>query len=154
WGHRFAYAVDTNATGDYAFTAIAPPEYCGLTVYDSTGTSGYGRSGVLTSGSPTQGAIYVLMSYGPDGHGSYSPASKINAGVTNSQTLTNCHCDSSANSASYFGQYFQRSAKEDSTGGYDVFDDVVRFKERSELQSYDDTYRPVGRLGPYLAVGY
>jgi prepilin-type N-terminal cleavage/methylation domain-containing protein len=146
WGRRIAYAVDSNITDIDAFNAIAIPESCGITVNDA-------------SRNPrTDSAAYVLVSFGPDGHGGYlGNGTRMKTGATNADVLTNCHCDSDANTASYLPRFVQKEALENPTTPRESFANFVRFKERWQMSIDEDqlnfalggSYR-----GPNVAAGF
>lgn len=135
WGRRFTYVVDAHVTMPNAFSIIPPnANNCSLWVKDSGG--GY-RSGDDTRG----GAMYVLVSHGPNGHGAYvSGGSRVSAGSTNGDELTNCRCDSAAQSTgnASLPYFVQKEATENPTDARDRFDDIVRFKERWQMMNEDD----------------
>lgn len=149
WGRRFAYAADVNMTATDAFNTIKPNEYCRITVTDGGGN----RTGAsFTSG---QGAVYVLLSYGANGHGGYINGSsgRFNAGSISTYDHSNCHCDSSAANSSYTASYIQRDYTENLTGD-SKYDDHVRFKERWQMMTPADAYDYTGYQGAQLAIGY
>lgn len=145
WGRRFVYAVDElAATLKDAFSIIPPQSNdCSITIYDA---SNYARS---------SGAIYALMSYGPNGHGGFiNGSTRLSTGVTNTQEQTNCHCDSTgAYSAPTSMRLVQREQVE-SVSAVASFDDIVRYKERWELQTNDDYVYSATHREFQLAVQY
>ena len=81
WGHKFRYAVSPIYTG----AAISSSSACtgSIAVNDASGSA---RSSQ---------AIYTLVSHGANGHGAYTSSGQVvNAGSTNADEQTNCHCDS------------------------------------------------------------
>lgn len=149
WGRKFSYAVDSYMTIPQAFSKVAPNLNCNsLRVRDG---GNYFR---------TDGALYVLLSHGPNGHGGFlNTTAPMNAGSTNADERRNCHCDSNANlaggaamdskryvlasdpvdaTAYWYGLVF---VQKDATGGLgnsDSFDDIVRYKTRWQMLGDDD----------------
>lgn len=144
WGRKFVYAVDANATDYQSFQSMGIDSNCSITVNDASGNA------------RTTGAMYVLASLGPNGHGGYTKAgARNNAGVTNTDEQTNCHCNASGASTGYSATYVQEDPV--LTGAVGQFDDIVRYKMRWQMLNRDDenvfaaqsSYR-----GPDLMVGY
>jgi prepilin-type N-terminal cleavage/methylation domain-containing protein len=134
WGRRITYAVWSSMTAADAFLTYGIRQNCGAITVKDAG-----------AGNRTTAAAYALVSHGADGHGGYLPAgSRMNAGSTNGDEQTNCHCDAGAADAAYAASYVQKVATENSASATDKFDDVVRFKERWQLQSADDGFSPNG----------
>jgi|GEM_PF-664546 len=139
WGRRFSYAVDIAMTEPAAFDTVSPQETCEIPVHAVDDTA------------RTSGAAYVLLSYGPNGHGgrtNNAPASRL-SGSTNADELKNCHCNSSAADATYVN-YVDKSITEGSGTG-DVYDDVIRYKERWQLQDASDDDK-FAYKGPQMAA--
>ncbi len=84
------------------------------------------------------GAVYVVFSAGRDGHGAWNRLgnARVNAGVTNTDTLQNCHCTSSAAATAFNNIFVQdevvitNSASADATR----FDDILRYKSPWQLK--------------------
>lgn len=131
WDHKFAYAVNSNVTAPLAMQSQTLSEQCGISVNDA-----------VTVGGRTAGALYALISYGPNGHGSYlQNGTRYSASSTNADEQINCHCNSSGVSTAYASQYVAKDAVESATvSSNDVFDDTVRFKERWQMVTPDDLY--------------
>jgi prepilin-type N-terminal cleavage/methylation domain-containing protein len=130
WGRKFVYAVNYNVTAANAMSGQAISERCGITVSKTTG-----------GGSRSKGAIYALVSYGSDGHGGYlRTTARYSSGSTNTDALTNCHCNGSAVETSYAATYVLHDRTENSASSTDTFDSFVRFKERWQLASSDDMF--------------
>jgi prepilin-type N-terminal cleavage/methylation domain-containing protein len=146
WGRRIAYAVDSNATEIDAFSAISIPESCGITVKDAAGST---RSA---------GAVYALVSFGSDGHGGFlSNGSRMKTGSINRDVLTNCHCDSDANSSSYSPTFIQKEIFENPSLSTASFTQMVRYKDRWQMITDDDQNRFAtggNYRGPNIAVGF
>ncbi len=132
WGRKFAYAVWAPFTGTGAFTNYGLYANCGaITVNNAAAANRSIR------------AAYVLVSYGPNGHGGYlGSTQQFSAGSTNSSEQTNCHCNSSAVNQAYTATYIQKDPTLNPASTTDSFDDIVRYKERWQLQSMDDQYYP------------
>ena len=140
WGRKFAYAVAvpltskaTSTTAYAAFVSYGAQANCGaITVENAAHTN------------RTQVADYVLLSYGPDGHGGYlKGGTRMNAGVSNADELTNCHCTNTAAAGTYTATYVQKDISLDSASDtVNPFSHLVRFKERWQMQNTYDTYHP------------
>lgn len=130
WGRKIAYAVDRRMTAINSFDRYPINQSCGnVIVNDVTGTQ------------KSNGALYALISFGPNGHGGYLQSTVRNdANSTNTNELKNCHCDGDGVAATYDGTYVQSDITQTTTAG-DTFDDTVRYKERWQLQSVDDNVR-------------
>src|SRR5262249_3207353 len=126
WGRKIAYAVWTPITSSNTFQTYGVNLNCGgITVKNAGG------------GTRTLGALYSLISYGPDGHGAYlTSGSRFFSRSTDAGQWTNCHCNATADTG-YSANYVLK----DSTS---TFDDVVRFKERWQLMNSADTYKTSG----------
>jgi len=144
WGGRFFYVVDYRMTAAGAFNTYtvtnASVSVGSITVNDANGNAKISASGGVG------GAIAVLLSYGPDGHGAYQLNGgkfvRKNVGNNNPNTLTNCHCTNGASSSmSYpFTTFVQAPATSTSPTDPSNFDDIVRFYTRqSFLNSADIT---------------
>jgi prepilin-type N-terminal cleavage/methylation domain-containing protein len=139
WGNRFRYVVDVSLTVSGAFPATPIAPACGpIIVHDGNGNA---RS---------NGAIYALISHGPNGHGAYTQNGAIvNAGSNSVDELTNCHCTNTgiANGA-YAPVYVQKLPVYDATHmdnpAY-YFDDIVVFQERWQMAQPAD-------LGTFMFV--
>lgn len=144
WGRKFAYGVKANATAYSAFSIIPPNASCGITVRDAAAAN------------RTTGAIYALVSYGANGHGGYSANGSQLLGITsNTDEMQNCHCPGTAGLyPTYDGAYVQKDPTEDPADSTDKFDDIVRFKERWQMLSYDDGHKFTGYRGSHMAVGF
>jgi prepilin-type N-terminal cleavage/methylation domain-containing protein len=135
WERKFAYAVNTKATAANAMQAEPLTDICGISVTDAGGVAG----------NRTKGAFYTLVSFGADGHGGYiKSGTRLNAGVTNADELTNCHCNSSATATTYAASYVEKDMSLDASDAVHPFSDYVRFKERWQMMSYDDMYASAG----------
>jgi prepilin-type N-terminal cleavage/methylation domain-containing protein len=136
WGRRIMYTVDARFTVTNALTsAVIPATDTGyrITVNDQSGHA------------QTTMAAYVLVSFGPNGHGAYprngaAIGSRINSASNHPDELTNCDCNSSAGSNSTIpaGTFVQEPPNQYSGHLGDptyYFDDLVAFATRSQLAS-------------------
>ncbi len=152
WGNRIRYAVDASMTVAGAFTNTQIGALCGaITVYDMNFITG----GSSASTPRSTGAIYILISHGPNGHGAYTRfggSTPINNGSVNLAEQVNCHCNSSGTSQGYpyspgtlptaitTPSYVQADPSVDTANYLDNFDDIVSYKERWQMQSsWDNT---------------
>jgi len=145
WGEKIGYAVTTTMTGTNAFLNYGDGANCGLlTVYGPGGASG----GIIRSSN----AAYVLISYGPNGHGGFfsnNPVTRVNASSNNADEWMNCHCGSTGADTGYHGTYVQQdpTVTTSHAGDYTYnFDDIVRYKERWEMHNYGDEVNTGGNL--------
>ncbi|MGE3714562.1 MAG: type II secretion system protein [Alphaproteobacteria bacterium] len=142
WGRRFDYMVDVNATQVDAFKVIKPDEFCEIGVYDASGASFTGNTEYAN------GAIYSLVSFGPNGHGGYTEANtRVSSGSTDVSELKNCRCTSSAADSGGSPQLVRKEATA-------TFDDIVRFKERWQMLTTQDVEdSSIQYIGPDLVIG-
>jgi len=148
WGYKIAYAVNPVMTTSGYAKSYYPSKRSTCTantairIKDAAGTA---RS---TS------AVYVLVSYGRDGHGAYlSNGTRFGANSANADQQTNCHCSSTLVASAYVGDYVQRSPNPISVSA-NYFDDVVRYKERWQLETEGGALNDDGYRGPDLVVAY
>jgi prepilin-type N-terminal cleavage/methylation domain-containing protein len=136
WGRKFSYAVWTPATTTNAFLTYGLNPSCGAITVSNAG-----------GGYRTQSGVYMLISYGPDGHGGYlKSGTRYFMGSDNAAEQTNCHCNTTADTGTYLAQYVEQDPTQTlSTDPLSVFDDIVRFKERWQMQNAYDTYNPNGQ---------
>ena len=136
FGRKFGYSVWAPMTAPQSFINYGIVPNCGeITVKGATPRIRTSR------------AIYSLISYGLNGHGGYNAqGTRTNTGSVNTDEQANCHCDSSAHDTLYSGTYVQKDRTEDPTNYLDTFDDIVRYKERWQMQSFNDQYYPGGNL--------
>jgi len=134
WGRKITYSVWAPMTGMRAFYNYGVNFNCGMiTTRDASG-------GIRSS----QG-IYVLLSEGKNGHGGYTvQGTKNSNGSVNTDERTNCHCDGAAADTGYAATYVMKDATESPTNTLDQFDDLLRFKERWQMQSAADINNPDG----------
>ncbi len=132
WKRRFVYTVYAEATRTDALRYYGP--YTGADV----GISVQDASGSLRDATYNK-YIYLLMSYGKNGHGAYNRAgTRINRGSTNTSEQTNCHCDASAVATAYSPTYIDREAAISSTSATDSVDDILLYQTFSQLRSPSD----------------
>ena len=132
WGRRIMYAVTKDMTQTSAFNIIA-------------GSDATTRMTVKNAdaGANTTQAAYVLLSFGPNGHGSYSRSggnARLNGGSTNADEWNNCDCDTNANPTGLDGIFVQKDATVNSTDRYNNFDDVVMYATRANLLLQSSLY--------------
>ena len=140
WGRRIMYTVDARLTGVNAFSStIVPATDTGYRITVNDGD---------TSQNPrhakTKAAGYVLVSFGPNGHGAYprdgaAIGVRINAGSNNTDERANCDCNGSATSSNPIpvGIFYQEQpnyAGHQGDPSY-YFDDIVVYGTRSDLRS-------------------
>jgi type II secretory pathway pseudopilin PulG len=140
WGRRFAYAVPVVATDIDAFRTLRLDNNYYLAVYAN---GGFTR---------TDGIIYMLLSYGPLGHGGYlSTGVRYNGHSTNQNEKMNCHCDQNANETGYTASYLQRPRSENPTEG--TFDQIITYKTRWQMMNHEDELMQL-YTGPALVAGF
>lgn len=142
WGRKFTYAVDPRMTEPGAFENYDIHDRCGgITINDAAGSA---RSTI---------GIYALISYGEDGHGAFMPSgARFSAGGINPDQLANCNCSSAgAYDGAYAPVYVQKDMVTSTDAAY--FDDLVRFKERWQMQTEGDTLAKAYE-GPEIAFVY
>ncbi|HVX56725.1 MAG TPA: prepilin-type N-terminal cleavage/methylation domain-containing protein [Candidatus Saccharimonadales bacterium] len=146
WGHKFAYAVWAPDTGEGAFLNYGINPSCGaITVNDPSGSA------------RTQSAVYALLSFGPNGHGSYlKSGTRYFAGSDNgnggaspqppvaASEWQDCHCNATADAANYTATYVQKPWTQDPGDSKDTFDDTVRFKMRWQMTDKHDFFSATG----------
>jgi len=143
WGGRIMYAVDNRFTasfvsGQLPFTVIPANDMTvRMSICDATGTA----AGVCNNSKETH-AAYVLISFGPNGHGAYprnGGATRVSSGSNNADELVNCDCTSTAavNGTPPAGVFVQKDATQDYTtpSGTNNFDDIVMYGTRSTLRT-------------------
>src|SRR5262249_1670757 len=132
--------VDNRMTLPSAFSIYSLTN-AGTTVGTLTVNDGNGNTRVKAAAG-VGGAIALLMSYGPDGHGAFQYGGLLKAvGNANANTLTNCHCDSSAAASTTYPATTFIQAPATSTTPTDPgnFDDIVRYYVRSSFLNNTDT---------------
>lgn len=153
WGRRILYTVMSVYTFPKSFATAHPKETCGTNVLASS------TSGDVTN-SRSSNAVYTLTSFGPNGHGGYTQgATIVNAGSTNDSEQRNCRCSSSAVLASDVASAsvhysVQKDASQSTSSATDVFDDIVRYKERWQMQTDDDYRNFSNYVKMQMVIGY
>lgn len=126
WGRRIMYMVDVNMTALYGAANIP--------VTDSA-TNRITVTGAASS-AKTTGAVYLLLSFGKNGHGGYNrsgaTARLANYISADNDELTNCHCNSSAAATAFSASFVQKPS---SIG---TFDDIVLYGTRADLRSLSE----------------
>lgn len=136
WGRKFAYAVWAPATGTRGFINYGISSNCGM--QSIRNAVGMARS---------NNGVYTLVSFGPNGHGAYNEmGQRVGVQSVNADEHINCHCNMLAADTGYLGTYVQKDGTQNPANTLDVFDDIVRYKERWQLQNYYDEYNPGGYL--------
>ncbi len=126
WGRRLRYAVNPEwtAAGSLPHRTGSCKSAKAITVKDSAASN------------RTTEAAYVLVSHGANGHAGYTRNGvAFNAGSTNSDEQTNCHCNASAVSTAYAATYVAKLPTENSSSVTDNFDDIVTFRDAWQLQT-------------------
>lgn len=136
WGRKIAYSVWAPMTAMRSFINYGITFNCGaMAVRDASGN--------LRSNNTD----YVLLSYGLNGHGAYTvQGTKYSSGSVNTDEQLNCHCNASAANTGYSASYVLKDTSLDATNALNSYDDLVRYKERWQLQSYADQNNPYGGL--------
>ena len=100
----------------------------------------------------TAGAIYALISHGPNGHGAYSKkGTVVSAGSVNANELVNCHCNSSGTPhlREKYVTYVQATPPPIPAIPYS-FDDIVMYKEYWQTQTNAYPLPPPKMFAVYL----
>lgn len=132
WGRKIFYAVDKRITATSAFTTYSiSNSVVGAVVVKKTGTD-------TLANALTYKALYALVTTGKNGHGGYArnvsgTQARVNAGSVNADQLVNCHCTSAAVAASFTRIFVQKPKTMDYSTSNDDFDDIVRYKRRSDM---------------------
>lgn len=144
WGRRIVYAVWSPITGSKGFINYGVESNCGsMTIRNSVGAARSNRG------------LYTLLSHGANGHAGYNiSGQRVSTTIVNVDEQINCHCNAAAAETGYLGTYVQRDYAEDPANPFNSFDDIVRFKERWQMQNYFDEYNPGGYLTcPSVGIG-
>lgn len=129
WGRRIMYAVDSRLAAKYA----DGDAFSHVPVTDSTPKIAVAS---VSSTMKTQDAAYVLVSFGANGHGAFpriGGPTRINAGSTNLDELTNCHCENDGSSKEMEPRFVQGASRDNPSNWNDTFDDRVVFETVSGL---------------------
>ncbi len=129
WGRRFMYVIDRRFTDVEAFNNIVVSDQTtGAVVINDTNDD-----------LRTDHGVYVVTSFGENGHGGYPRAgstSRRDADSTNVHELENCDCNANAVSGTFDQEFVQRApGSNDASDDTDYFDDVVVYKVRGLLRS-------------------
>jgi prepilin-type N-terminal cleavage/methylation domain-containing protein len=141
WGRKFGYTVSSSMVKSNAFFDYGIRSNCaGIPIFSSNQTASISLS-----------AVYVLISYGPNGHGARNASGGVvNAGSVNVDEQTNCFCNSSGAYSPAFpravGWHIIADNFVNPANRLDSFDDVVRYKERMQMGNYYDEVNPGGNL--------
>lgn len=139
WGRLITYAVNARMTEIDGFKSYDMYERCpGIEVRDAGGTA------------RTTRAVYALISHGSNGHGAFTRAgTRYNDSSADASEQLNCNCDATATfDASYESVYVQKGIK----AGGTVYDDMMRYRERWQLQNEEDR-KVLPYVGPEIMVG-
>lgn len=137
WGRRVLYAVDGDFTEPDAFLAQSDVR--------SDAATGVTRI-VVHAGDGSQLAVagvYLLLSFGPDGHGAYPRHTdpigpRITSGSTSALQLENCDCTSQGDGTPFDNEFYQSSARTDLSGSTGGFDDIAVFVTRGGLAASNE----------------
>ncbi len=129
WGNRMMYAVDVRLTASNAFTNIPDNDQTTrMQIQDASDSVKNNR------------AIYVLLSFGPDGHGAYpriGGSTRIFTGSTNTDEWQNCDCTATVATA-FDGVFVQKMGTQNPANALDTFDDIVVYSTRSGMAAPSD----------------
>ncbi|MFO0389840.1 MAG: prepilin-type N-terminal cleavage/methylation domain-containing protein [Alphaproteobacteria bacterium] len=140
WGRRFLYATDINATYADVFTVIRPREYCEIAILDNA------ENAISGDENYAGGAIYALVSHGPNGSGGYLESGTRMLAGSDSHEQKNCACDDSGFLPAVDAQFVSKETTS-------TFDDIVRYKERWQMQSEEDAkLLATAYKGPEMAI--
>ncbi len=129
WGGRFSYSVDIRFTATSAFTTYSQLDTTGsITVNDNAGNA------------RVTNAIAIVLSHGTNGHGAFQlSGTRKNAGSTNANEQTNCHCTSAAAAGVYSGTFIMGENTTTSTTDLRAnFDDTLRYYTRGNFLTNTD----------------
>ncbi len=129
WGGRFSYVVDTTMTATDSFTSyfLNYPFASKISVNDISGSTN------------TTIALAVVLSHGANGHGAFQlNGTRKNAGITNTNELTNCHCDNTGTAGVFSNSFVSGRNTASSTDLRDSFDDVLRYYTRGSFLTNTD----------------
>lgn len=141
WGRKFSFVVDTRYTRARSFRYNGPNSLCGsITVLsEDTDNDGDTEEDILTDH-----AMYLLLSHGKDGHGAYHTATatpwRINSRVNNPNALENAGLTDTGTDD--FDHIFrQQGYFEDVEDPNNRFDDILAYKNRSDIRLASDAVR-------------
>ena len=137
WGHKFQYRAATTAL---PFFSTAPLD----SSHVSSGESNIPK-GMYVNPARSIAATYVLLSHGMNGYGAYNEDGTQNS-YTGASSEEEAHILFTAFGGSSVGYYYQQEEKSDG------FDDIVRFKERWQMQVPEDAYLPKSNMPQFLSL--
>ncbi len=134
WGRRMVYTIHTNYVAANAFLTIPVTDGTALiTVRNAAGNP------------KTTMAVYVLLSYGKNGHGAFprkggtarvqAKSAQGTSGSVNVDELQNCHCTQAAAAALFDIIFVQKLPTQTPGSPQDSFDDIVTYQTRVDLRS-------------------
>lgn len=128
WNHRIMYTVSQYFVINDAFSLRPITDTTtGITI--KTANNGAQITGL---------AVYVLLSYGPNGFGAFlrdGGTTRFVGLAPDADELINCHCDSSATPAAPFiPTFIQKNLLENSTANATRFDDIIVYGRRKDLR--------------------
>ena len=134
WGNKIFFIVDKRMTAANAFSIYSANN---STIGAIVIKRAYGDT---LANAFTYKAVYALVSTGQNSHGSYarnltSTSVRAGSGSTNTDELSNCHCDSLAASTPFNRIFVQKPKTIDYTSTTNNFDDIVRYMNRNSLTS-------------------
>ena len=145
WGRRIYYVVDYRFPQSNSFTTI-PITNATARLTINAATAGPTKTTL---------AVYVLISFGPNGHGAWPRNSsgtiaRISAKSVNTDELTNCHCQSTAVESNFTKVFVQKMATLDPSNILDSFDDIVVYATRARSAQSQRIVGPDGCLASDL----
>jgi prepilin-type N-terminal cleavage/methylation domain-containing protein len=140
WGNHIRYIVDTGMTSIGAFASAPPASACvtsNVTVCDFNGV----LSGACVNTPRSSAAVYVLVSHGKDTMGGVTNSGAMSSVLSpNANEKINCHaagaqCQAISSSATTTISpiYVQADYSISPTDVSNLFDDIVSYKERSQM---------------------
>lgn len=141
WGRKFTYAVW--APGTAVATPASAAAFGTYGIAQNCGAINVKVNSTETTATRSTRADYVLVSFGPDGHGAYTKyggATRYNAGSTNADEQTNAHMDKNGADTGYAAIYAGHAWTQDPNDSKDIYDDTVRFKERWQMVNQHDYF--------------
>jgi prepilin-type N-terminal cleavage/methylation domain-containing protein len=148
WGRRFMYTIPITAGVEQSFKLFIRPQEqeCAASIQDST---------LLSYRS--YGPIYVLLSFGPNGHGAFTNGTTraYSPLATDPHEFVNCRCtvDGTLSDAA-FNYLFSSGIIATWIIPAGEFDDIIRFKERWQMQNEEDARVSANYKDYVLTVTY
>ncbi|MCH2547287.1 MAG: prepilin-type N-terminal cleavage/methylation domain-containing protein [Alphaproteobacteria bacterium] len=136
WGNKISYHVDGRATQNGAFSTFTiSNSNCFNIIIDNELTWNDDADRNYLSFH----AAYALVSHGKDGHGAFSKGGpRLNSATTNSFQQQNANYDATGAATTYNNLFHIIPESENPADNKDVYDDLVRFKTRSQLRTTQD----------------